>query len=209
MARKSSQRYKKMMENTKGTNDFLIIAIILGMLCVWAVRDGWFPSRKTREEAHPVRVELAFAEAGRVAELVHEEGASYSASSPLVRLDVSSIQTEIDAVQQEVERIERELAAAEAAQADADEVTRLRRERMEAVQRTSGLRQSIATRTLRAPEKAGVVLEYMVQVGDLVEPDQAGVAVRPSTYFYTFNKSLALLSFVGAMVCLIVHLRIR
>jgi hypothetical protein len=31
----------------QGTREFLIWSIGLGLLCVWAIRDGWFPTEST------------------------------------------------------------------------------------------------------------------------------------------------------------------
>lgn len=28
----------------KGTNTYLIWAIVLALICIWAIKDGWFPS---------------------------------------------------------------------------------------------------------------------------------------------------------------------
>lgn len=210
MASKVRKRYQRIQKNTKGTNDFLILAVILGALCIWAIRDGWFPTKSKLEE-HPVRVEIEFIEGGRVVELLMQEGESYGANAPLIRLDTTQLQEELDAAKAELGRIQSELGVARPTGegADADRIAEIRVQRNQAAQQVSSIRQSILRRELRAPDKAGRLIEYLVDQGEFVEAGQAGVAVKPDTYFYVFNKSLAYLSFIGAIVSLIIHLRIK
>ena len=54
--------------NVKGTNDFLVIAGIFFLLCIWAVKDGWFPSEGTLEK-HPPTVDASFEVDGTIEKL--------------------------------------------------------------------------------------------------------------------------------------------
>ncbi|NCC51407.1 MAG: hypothetical protein EOM20_09350 [Spartobacteria bacterium] len=38
--------------NVPGTKKYLITAVVMLVLCIWAVLDGWFPSEKVLER-HP------------------------------------------------------------------------------------------------------------------------------------------------------------
>ncbi|MBI9020041.1 MAG: hypothetical protein JEZ10_02135 [Verrucomicrobia bacterium] len=39
----------------KGTKDFLVMAVACGFLCLWSIRDAWFPTKKILEK-HPQSV---------------------------------------------------------------------------------------------------------------------------------------------------------
>src|SRR6056300_1555905 len=53
--------------NTKGTKDFIVLAGIFFFLCLWAIKDAWYPSPKVLKD-HPRRVEVAFPVDGTIKE---------------------------------------------------------------------------------------------------------------------------------------------
>ena len=64
--------------NIKGTNDFLVLALILFFLCLWAIKDAWYPSAKVLKK-HPREVVAAFDARGSVGEILVDVGdASYN-----------------------------------------------------------------------------------------------------------------------------------
>ena len=53
--------------NVKGIKDFIVLAGIFFFLCLWAIKDAWFPSEGVIKK-HPQRVEVAFPVDGMIAE---------------------------------------------------------------------------------------------------------------------------------------------
>jgi hypothetical protein len=49
----------------KGTKDFLVLAVFCAALCVWSVRDAWFPTKKILKK-HPREISVAFSVPGVV-----------------------------------------------------------------------------------------------------------------------------------------------
>lgn len=45
--------------NIKGTKDFLVAAVFCGFLCLWSIRDAWFPTEKILKR-HPREIEVSF-----------------------------------------------------------------------------------------------------------------------------------------------------
>lgn len=57
---------------------------------------------------------------------------------------------------------------------------------------------------LRAPAK-GQVMEISARQGETVSAGQPVCRIDPKDHFYLFNKSLTLLSMLGALICLWIH----
>ena len=53
--------------NVKGIKDFIVLAGIFFLLCLWAIKDAWFPSQGVLDK-HPIRVEVAFPIDGMIKE---------------------------------------------------------------------------------------------------------------------------------------------
>ncbi len=70
------------------------------------------------------------------------------------------------------------------------------------------LTQTNAEMILKTPIK-GEVTTGLIKKDELVRADQTVAVVLPEDSFYTFNRSLALLSLLGAMVCAVIHFLVR
>ncbi|TAN36313.1 MAG: hypothetical protein EPN23_08695 [Verrucomicrobia bacterium] len=55
----------------------------------------------------------------------------------------------------------------------------------------------------------GYIANTHVQKNDLVNRDQVVATMTPEDTFYSFNKSLAVLALLGALVCAVIHLLVR
>ena len=64
---------RKRNYTVKGTNDFLVLALIFFFLGIWAVKDGWYPSEKVQKK-HPRELKVSASEAGVVKEIKVEVG---------------------------------------------------------------------------------------------------------------------------------------
>lgn len=69
----------------EGTNDFLVAAVILAGLGVWAVKDGWFPSAKVLER-HPREVAVAAPFDGVVVDVAAVAGKSVGTNHVVARI---------------------------------------------------------------------------------------------------------------------------
>jgi len=52
----------------KGSNDYLVMSVIFFLLCIWAIKDGWFPSDKVMKK-HPYIIPITFNEDGFIKEI--------------------------------------------------------------------------------------------------------------------------------------------
>jgi len=183
-----ARRYK-----VEGTKDFLYWAIGLILLGLWAVRDGWFPPPSVLER-HPRSVPVAFPNEGVVAELQVREGDPVRPAMPLAmqigRKELESRRAEL------TERLKTSDVAAESPERAAlsEEIARLTRE--------------IEARELRAPT-SGVVRAVLIRENEIARAKQPVIEIDPQDHFYAFNKSLAVVCFLGAIVCLIIHFKVR
>ena len=56
----------------KGTNDYLIMSLVFFLLCIWAIKDGWFPSEKVMKK-HPYTIPITFNQNGFIKEIKVQE----------------------------------------------------------------------------------------------------------------------------------------
>jgi biotin carboxyl carrier protein len=81
--------------NIKGTKDFLVMAVFCGFLCVWAVRDAWFPTQKVLEK-HPLEVAVAFQVPGVIRQIHVEPGEKVEGKMVLATLHESARQEAVE-----------------------------------------------------------------------------------------------------------------
>ncbi len=149
-----ARRYK-----VEGTSDFLIAAVVLAGLGVWAIKDGWFPSPKVLEK-HPREIVVVAPFDGVLAEVPVVGGQDVTTNSV---------------------------------------VARMRPERTEGAAEPVDLR----------PSADGAVMEVRRTRHDAVKAGDPIVRIAPDDSFYPFNKSLAFLSLIGAVICGIVHRAVK
>lgn len=204
--------------NVKGTKDFIVLAGIFFFLCLWAIKDAWYPSPKVVEN-HPQQVEVSFDTAGTIGQLHVAVGDSVGDKQLLAELRRVRMQEDFDAAKKEytvakkkimlldvalrnavkngasdggIAELEQSQVAAKAALADALENVNTSRARMGSTE-------------LRAPTK-GVVRELLAMTHSQVEAGEAVMVIDPKDHFYLFNKSLAIFSFIAFWVFLGIHI---
>jgi multidrug resistance efflux pump len=185
--------------NIKGTKDFLVAAVFCGFLCVWAIRDAWFPTQKILKK-YPLEVPVAFSISGVVKEVPVRAGQEFAGKRVLATLHD-------DLYRRRVEEAE---ALFEAARADRSPDTEVRladlmqaRADLEActIYNTDiMLHGSHGDEPLR-----GVVLKITAPPATAVEAGAPVLTVKPHNTFYIFNKTLAVLSLIGMVAALIFH----
>lgn len=205
-----ARKYK----NVQGTNDFLIAAIGLTLLGLWAVRDGWFPTKKVLE-SHPLVEEAVFEDAGRVEAILVETGMNVSSNSPLIRMNVKDLDQRQDEEQQRLQKAEHEMRSLEAhsaASAGGTEQRNLIEQKEEEIKeikrQIAGIKQTRMRHILRSRHK-GKVKQILVEPDQRVQSGDAAIVIRVDDHFYTFNKSLAIGSLLGAAICAIIHIKLK
>ena len=185
----------------KGTKDFLILAVFLGFLCVWAIRDAWFPTAKILKK-HPLEVPVAFSVPGVVGQIPVQVGDEITGRVLLATLRDESYRAKVEAAEAAYESAKAEnaagaeeaLEALKKAQADLKACTLYNTDIMREGSHGEG------EEPLR-----GKVLEIVVGPARTVNAGDSVILVRPHDTFYLFNKSLSIISFFGAIAALVFH----
>ncbi len=73
----------------EGSNDFLIAAVVLFGLGLWAIKDGWFPSERVLER-HPRELHVRAPATGVVAEVRVIAGQTVLSNQPLAVFQVGT-----------------------------------------------------------------------------------------------------------------------
>ena len=242
----------------KGTKDFLVAAVFCGFLCIWSVRDGWFPTRKILQK-HPREFPVAFSVSGVVEQIAVGEGEEFGGKVLLASLYEQPFRAAVQeaeaalkaAAEREDSDLNAKVAAMQQARADLDACTL---ENTDIVRSTTHGDEPLKGKVLRVlvrpaekvevlrADAAGTVVK--VREGELVlvsaSPDAADgeagersislesgwtplvkendeiaagnvlagqtiMMVQPEDTFYMFNKTLAVLTFIGMMAALFFH----
>lgn len=206
-----ARKYK----NVRGNNDFLVAAIGLTLLGLWAVRDAWFPTPKILEK-HPLTAEVAFEDAGRIEEVLVDTGMAVSSNSPIAQLSIKNIEKKQEQVESKLSAAEKELRRLEAAAAttadntvDYEGLINQKEEEVKAIRRElAGIKQNRMRHIVRTDHK-GKVGEIRIDAGDSVKAGDVAAVIKVEDHFYTFNKSLAIGSLLGALVCAFFHFKLK
>ncbi|MCX7817744.1 MAG: hypothetical protein N2652_00775 [Kiritimatiellae bacterium] len=143
----------------EGSNDFLIAAIVLLGLGLWAIKDGWFPSARVLER-HPRELHVRAPATGAVVEVRVIAGQTVLSNQPVAVFQIA---------------------------------------------KGGGASERV---DLRSPT-AGTVLRVDSIRREELLPGDIILSVAPDDIFYSFNKSLAVISLVLAVACLFVHRAVR
>ncbi len=186
--------------NIKGTKDFLVMAVACGFLCLWSVRDAWFPTKKVLEK-HPQSVEVSMKVSGVIKSLPFRAGEEIQGEAVLVSiyddsyreaLMVAEAAFEVAKETRDSALVQEKLDLLLAARADLEACT---------------LKNTDLTQTTSHGEDVlrGTVLEYLVKPATHVDAGETLLLVEPYDTFYLFNKTLAMLTFMGVIVALFFH----
>jgi len=198
--------------------DFIVLAGIFFFLCLWAVKDAWYPSDKVLNK-HPRLVEVSFETAGSVGQVHAGVGDSIGEGQLLAELRSTRMEVEFTAAKKEYTEAKNTHALMQEALRDAEkkggsveEITELRNSEIQAktamdatLQRVGKIRASIDSAELVAPTK-GKIMEVRVVSHGQIAAGQTAFVINPQDHFYLFNQSLAIFSFVSFWVFLGLHL---
>ncbi len=207
--------------NIKGTNDFIVLAGIFFFLCLWAIKDAWYPSEKVMNK-HPQEIEVSFETSGAVEHVQVAEGDPVAEEMVLatLRRDHTAVQFE-DAKNEYTEsklkhaRLSNEYKTAkeggsteEELAVKSEEVKQAKAEMDTLLKKVNELRLAMEGCELVSPSK-GEVKELRIKPYTMVEAGETAVVIDPKDHFYLFNKSLAVFSFFSFWIFLAVHILAR
>ncbi len=185
--------------NIHGTKDFLVMAVFCAFLCIWSIRDAWFPSQKVLKK-HPPEIPVAFKMSGVVKDIPVKVGQEIAGKTLLAslyddahRAIVTEAETVFEAARAAKDPlVEEKLDALMKARADLDACTV---ENTDIMWTTSHGEEVLRGTVVRILEKPSAQIEAGVPV----------LMVKPVDSFYGFNKTLAVLSFIGVIIALVFH----
>ncbi len=204
--------------NVKGTNDFLILAVIFFFLGLWAIKDAWFPSDKVMKK-HPLEVTVSFAVSGAIEKVNVGFGDSIAENQVLANLRSDRVKVLYDeakdtytATKKKHAMLEQALANMQQNGATSEGIADVQNSlesaataMNEALATVEELKNSLDETELRAPTK-GKILEVKVVPHTMVEAGQEAFVIDPNDHFYLFNKSLTVLS--GLLFCVFLGIHI-
>lgn len=185
--------------NIKGTKDFLVAAVFCGFVCLWSVRDAWFPSEKVMEK-HPHEILVAFKVPGRLKEINLKPGDKITDKILLASLYDEAYRTKVAAAESAFDTARD--AKDSSAEEKRDELTKARADLDACTLYNTDIiwKSSHGKEALR-----GVVDRILAETATQVDAGTPVMAVNPNDSFYPFNKTLAVLSFIGMIGFLIFH----
>ena len=204
--------------NIKGTNDFLVLAAIFFFLCLWAIKDAWYPSEKVLKK-HPLLVEASFETSGAVEKILVLEGDMVAENEllALLRRDKTSVEFEeakevYTAAKKKAAVMDLALVNAERNGASDGGIAEIRQSASEAkvavqdaLEKVESLKATMDASELKAPIK-GEIKEVKAGTHSMVEAGDIILVIDPKDHFYVFNKSLAIFSFIAFWVFLAIHI---
>jgi multidrug resistance efflux pump len=185
--------------NIKGTKDFIVAAVFCGFLCVWSIRDAWFPTEKVLKK-HPREIAVSFKIPGVVKHVSVQPGDEVKGKVVLATLyddayhaKVKEAEVAFDAAKTIKDpETEKKLAVLLKARETLEDCT---------LENTD-----VTWKTTHGDEPLrGVVVRVLAEPATLLEAGAPVLTIAPVDTFYVFNKTLAILTFIGMIVSLVFH----
>ncbi|MEE9368948.1 MAG: hypothetical protein V3V05_08785 [Pontiella sp.] len=203
--------------NIKGTNDFLVLAAIFFFLCLWSIKDAWFPSPKLVKK-HPPEIEVSFESSGSIEKVFVGVGDTVSEKQMLAKLRTDRMSVEYDDAKHKYTEAKKKFAMMDLALKNAtkngasDEGLAEIQKRQEVAKTAmveslaivTKLRTSIDASELLSPRK-GMIKEIKIGTHSMIDAGETVIKLDPKDHFYLFNKSLAIFSFLAFWVFLAIH----
>ncbi|MCU0858085.1 MAG: hypothetical protein MUC65_06750 [Pontiellaceae bacterium] len=183
----------------KGTKDFLVASVFCGFMCIWSIRDAWFPTEKVLKR-HPLEFPVSFKTSGVVKEIHVKPKEEIKGKILLASLSD-------DAYRAKVTEAEAAFEAAKAAKDPAaEEKWAALMKAREELSLCSIYNTDYKVKTTHGEDVLhGVVERITAAPATHIDAGAAVMIIKPADTFYLFNKTLAVLMFIGTLVSLIFH----
>ncbi len=207
--------------NVKGTNDFIVLAAIFFFLCLWAVKDAWYPSEKVLKK-HPLEVTASFETDGAVDKILADEGDAVGEQQVIATLRDDRLTVSYEKAKDSYTEKKKKFAMMDLARKNAENngvseegyaeiiqsVQESKAAMDEALKTVTELKMQLDASVLKSPAK-GKVKEILAGTHTMVKAGDPVVVIDPKDHFYLFNKSLAIFSFFAFWVFLALHILAR
>jgi multidrug resistance efflux pump len=190
---------KGRFSQVKGTKDFIVAAVFCGFLCVWSIRDAWFPTEKVLKK-HPQEIAVPFKVSGVVKDILVKPGDEITGNAVVASLYDEGYRAKVAEAEAAFEAaktakdpaVEEKLSVLLKARADLE---------------ACNAKNTDVTWTTTHGEEVlrGVVTRILVEPSTRIEAGVPVLMVKPVDTFYLFNKTLAVLTFLGMIVALVFH----
>ena len=153
----------KRQYRVKGTNDFIVLAGIFFFLCLWSIKDAWFPSEKVLTK-HPQEIIVA-AETGGTVEIVNVvKGDMVVEDMVLAKLRSDRVTIEFEAAKQSYTEAKQKHALLTAAsqEGDPEEIAAAQAAMDLALTKVDDLRVALDSMEIKAPDKGAIKESYIV-----------------------------------------------
>lgn len=208
---------KKRKYKVKSNKDFLIFGFVFFFLCIWAIKDAWYPSDKVLKK-HPREILYAFPVSGQISKVHVDEGDFVPENGLLMELSTAGLDRELESKKRAYAAEKKSSLVLSKAIANATEngatqssieEMRVRKkatdELMQQLQEeVNELRSDRESFQLTAEKKGHVELLFF---GERIQVDAGETMLKmiPQDNFYLFNKSLAVFSFFAAIFFFVFH----
>ncbi|QHI70608.1 hypothetical protein [Tichowtungia aerotolerans] len=190
---------KSRFDRVKGTKDFLVAGVICIFLCLWAIRDAWFPTKKVLEK-HPLTYPVTVAVSGVVKHIPVNVGDSVAGSAPLLTLQTRAYEEAVEAAEEAYKDVQ-----GEEKDVLLEKLNALVQARENLKATTVACSDFMLKTTHGEDPLQGKVLEILAEPATEVEAGETVMLIQPKDTFYIFNKTLAVFSFILAAVFLFFH----
>ena len=192
---------KNRFERVKGTKDFLVATVVCVFVCLWSIRDAFFPTEKILKR-HPLEFAVTNSVAGIVRDIPVEVGQEVGGEQVLLRLNPEHFEAAVAAAQAAYRAA---VDAAGGPEGATREQELLLQARADLKGTTISCSDYILETTHGSDPLYGTVLEVIAEPATKVEAGSTLMLIQPKDTFYMFNKTLAVLMFLGAVIFAFFH----
>ncbi len=180
--------------------DLILLFIFCTIFGIWSIKDGWFPSEKVMEK-HPIDQVFTFRTNGVVSKVMVQVGQGVKEETSMVKLDSEALQETYEAITTSlVEKKQMLRSLIEQGDDYENRDAEYLREQIIELEQSMSDDRGIHQKYVVTSSFKGTVEEVFVAKGDYVEAGQQAVFVTSSDSFYLFNKSMAIICLVVAVL---------
>lgn len=187
---------RKRVYKVRGTNDFLVLAVIFLFLGIWGFKDGWFPSKGVLKK-HPLEMTV-YAEIDGVVDTIRVKEGEQVLPPTDKDLPTLMVELNMDSLDAKIAQKQQLLEAAEGPSRSA------------LLKEIAALDEQRDLYQIHCPklgkEHNGKVAKLLVEELGTVQAGDPVAVIYPNTHFYLFNKSLTVFSALAFLVFMVLHL---
>jgi multidrug resistance efflux pump len=208
---------KKRQYKVKSNKDFLIFGFVFFFLCIWAIKDAWFPS-DTVLKKHPREIVSAFEMGGQLAKIHVAEGDFVKEGSVMAELSSTQLETELTEMKAAYSNERKSVQVLEVAIKNAvqngatkNSIADMRNRKLIAEEKMAEFHESVNSlndtqgKMRLIAEKSGTVLDVYLGERIQIAAGESIIKIHPQDNFYVFNKSLAIFSFLACIFFFVFH----